>query len=149
MKAFVIGNGGETGLITYMRTDSVQVAPQAVQEARVVYPEEITARAYLPAKPPFYKNKAGPPRKESRTKPSRPTSALRDTSARLRIIITGGFQYNLYTSHLAAFCGVSDEFPLCRKSPQPKCWVKAAGTEIYSGRLTPKPFSRVFPRFFT
>ena len=29
-----IGNGGETGLITYMRTDSVHVAPQAVEEAR-------------------------------------------------------------------------------------------------------------------
>ncbi len=48
-----IGKEGAVGLITYMRTDSNRVAPEAVQEAR----EYITAKygkESLPAKPPVY-----------------------------------------------------------------------------------------------
>jgi DNA topoisomerase-1 len=48
-----IGKEGAVGLITYMRTDSNRVAPEAVKEAR----EYITAKygkEFLPDKPPVY-----------------------------------------------------------------------------------------------
>ena len=50
--------GGETaGLITYMRTDGVQSAPEALQEARKVIAERF-GTAYVPQEPRFYKTKA-------------------------------------------------------------------------------------------
>jgi DNA topoisomerase I (EC 5.99.1.2) len=50
--------GGETvGLITYMRTDGVQIAPEAVNAARRVIAQEYGER-YLPEKPRFYSTKA-------------------------------------------------------------------------------------------
>ncbi|MDD9909985.1 MAG: type I DNA topoisomerase [Ahrensia sp.] len=50
--------GGETvGLITYMRTDGVQIAPEAVTEAREVIGDTYGA-IYLPDKPRHYSSKA-------------------------------------------------------------------------------------------
>jgi DNA topoisomerase-1 len=50
--------GGETvGLITYMRTDGVQMAPEAIDAARSVIVREFGDR-YLPEKPRFYTTKA-------------------------------------------------------------------------------------------
>nr|WP_295465498.1 type I DNA topoisomerase [Mesorhizobium sp.] len=50
--------GGEmVGLITYMRTDGVQMAPEAVEAARVTIGKEFGAN-YLPEKPRFYTAKA-------------------------------------------------------------------------------------------
>ena len=46
-----VGNGGETGLITYMRTDSVNVATTAQKEARD-YVKKTLGPEYVPAKPP-------------------------------------------------------------------------------------------------
>ena len=50
--------GGETvGLITYMRTDGVQMAPEAIDEARAAITERFGAR-YRPEKPRLYSTKA-------------------------------------------------------------------------------------------
>ena len=50
--------GGETvGLITYMRTDGVQMAPEAIDAARRAVGEQFGAR-YVPEKPRFYSTKA-------------------------------------------------------------------------------------------
>ncbi|MCO5164285.1 MAG: type I DNA topoisomerase [Mesorhizobium sp.] len=50
--------GGETaGLITYMRTDGVQMAPEAISAARAAIGKEF-GDTYLPEKPRFYSNKA-------------------------------------------------------------------------------------------
>jgi DNA topoisomerase-1 len=50
--------GGETvGLITYMRTDGVQTAPEALDEARDVI-GGIYGKDYVPEKPRFYSTKA-------------------------------------------------------------------------------------------
>ena len=50
--------GGETvGLITYMRTDGVQIAPEAIAAARDAIGKEFGAR-YLPEKPRYYSTKA-------------------------------------------------------------------------------------------
>ena len=50
--------GGETvGLITYMRTDGVQMAPEAIEGARRAVQEQFGER-YVPEKPRFYSTKA-------------------------------------------------------------------------------------------
>ncbi|MGV1803320.1 type I DNA topoisomerase [Agrobacterium vitis] len=50
--------GGETvGLITYMRTDGVQMAPEAIEAARAAITEQFGPR-YMPEKPRFYSTKA-------------------------------------------------------------------------------------------
>ncbi len=50
--------GGETvGLITYMRTDGVQIAPEAISQARDVISSDFGAM-YLPEKPRLYTSKA-------------------------------------------------------------------------------------------
>ncbi len=51
-----LGEEGAVGLITYMRTDSVRVAPEAQQEARE-YIRKTFGRDYLPPKPPTYKSR--------------------------------------------------------------------------------------------
>ncbi|MBA4209687.1 MAG: type I DNA topoisomerase [Parvibaculum sp.] len=50
-------DGETTGLITYMRTDGVQIAPEAVAQARTVINNEF-GEAYLPDSPRVYTSKA-------------------------------------------------------------------------------------------
>jgi DNA topoisomerase-1 len=52
-----IGEKGPMGLITYMRTDSVRIAPEAQAWAKA-YIEGTYSPKHVPAKPPFYKNKS-------------------------------------------------------------------------------------------
>lgn len=49
--------GGSTGLITYMRTDSLSLADRAIKEAREVI-SSMYGPEYLPAQPKQYKSKA-------------------------------------------------------------------------------------------
>jgi len=51
-----LGEKGAIGLITYMRTDSIRSAPEAVQQARD-YIANAYGTEYLPKKARFYKNK--------------------------------------------------------------------------------------------
>jgi DNA topoisomerase-1 len=68
-----LGEEGQVGLITYMRTDSTRVAPEAIQEVREYVGKEYGA-AYLPETPNIYKEK-----KEAQAahEAIRPTSAMR------------------------------------------------------------------------
>ncbi|WP_273722683.1 type I DNA topoisomerase [Bartonella sp. AU18XJBT] len=50
-------NGETAGLITYMRTDGVQIAPEAIDSARKVI-HETFGKDYIPEKPRFYSTKA-------------------------------------------------------------------------------------------
>ena len=69
-----IGAEGQTGLITYMRTDSPRISSEAMAEARQVIQERFGAE-YLPATPNVYKTqKAAQEAHEA----IRPTSAARD-----------------------------------------------------------------------
>jgi len=52
-----IGNGGATGLITYMRTDSTNVSEQSQKEAREFVTDKYGAD-FIPAEPPEYKTKS-------------------------------------------------------------------------------------------
>jgi DNA topoisomerase-1 len=51
-----VGAEGTVGLITYMRTDSPRVAPEAIEGARAWVGKELGAK-YLPESPNFYKGK--------------------------------------------------------------------------------------------
>ncbi len=68
-----LGEEGLVGLITYMRTDSTRVSPEAIQEVREYVGKEYGA-AYLPETPNTYKEK-----KEAQAahEAIRPTSAMR------------------------------------------------------------------------
>jgi DNA topoisomerase-1 len=50
-------DGETTGLITYMRTDGVQIAPEAIRDARQVIGKEF-GKEFLPDKPRHYSSKA-------------------------------------------------------------------------------------------
>lgn len=64
---------GAVGLITYIRTDSVRIAGEAVAQARE-YIENTFGPKYLPAKPNFYRNKN---RSQDAHEAIRPTSLYR------------------------------------------------------------------------
>jgi DNA topoisomerase-1 len=55
-EGMAIGDLGQTGLITYMRTDSLRVSESAQAAARA-YIEQKYSPAYIPAKPNHYKSK--------------------------------------------------------------------------------------------
>jgi DNA topoisomerase I len=67
-------DGERVGLITYMRTDSTHVAPEAQEEARRYITEQWGA-AHLPEKPPEYKSRVALAQEAHEA--IRPTSVLR------------------------------------------------------------------------
>jgi len=69
-----VGEGGTVGLITYMRTDSTNVAEQAQAEARSFIGGRF-GEAFLPKEPPIYKTKSRGAQEAHEA--IRPTSVLR------------------------------------------------------------------------
>ncbi len=86
-----VGEGGGTGLITYMRTDSTHVADSAVDEARR-YVRESFGSAYLPKTPPKYKTRAKGAQEAHEA--IRPTSAMRSPQKIKKYLNAG--QFKLY-----------------------------------------------------
>ena len=70
-----IGEGGTTGLITYMRTDSTNVSTLAQAEARE-YVIGKYGKDYLPSEPPIYKTKSAGAQEAHEA--IRPTSVMRE-----------------------------------------------------------------------
>ena len=70
-----VGDGGQTGLITYMRTDSINVADVARNEARK-FIEDRYGKSYVPETPPEYKTRAVGAQEAHEA--IRPTSVLRE-----------------------------------------------------------------------
>ncbi len=70
-----VGNGGTTGLITYMRTDSTNVAISAQQEARE-YISGKYGHDYMPAESPLYKTRSA--NAQEAHEAIRPTSVMRE-----------------------------------------------------------------------
>ena len=68
-----LGEEGSIGLITYMRTDSVRVAPEAIQEVREYVGKEY-GPTYLPESPNAYKDKKDA---QGAHEAIRPTSTMR------------------------------------------------------------------------
>jgi len=85
-----LGDEGAVGLITYMRTDSVRVSPQAVQDARKLIHDEYGTE-FLPAGPNFFKNKKSV---QDAHEAIRPTSVFR-TPESIRDSL-GRDEYKLY-----------------------------------------------------
>lgn len=73
-----VGNGGSTGLITYMRTDSPHVAASAVGEARQ-YILNRYGGDFLPEEAPEYRTKSSTAQEAHEA--IRPTSVMRDPEA--------------------------------------------------------------------
>jgi DNA topoisomerase-1 len=67
-----VGDAGSVGLITYMRTDSTRVSPEAQAEARALIAERYGAQ-FLPERPPAYKSGKGA---QEAHEAIRPTSVL-------------------------------------------------------------------------
>ncbi len=86
-----IGPEGSVGLITYMRTDSVNVAAAAQEEARAYIAEKYGAD-YRPAKPRRYKTKAKGAQEAHEA--IRPTSVRREPKAIKKYLTRD--QYRLY-----------------------------------------------------
>ncbi len=86
-----LGPEGQVGLITYMRTDSVNVAEVAQKEARA-YIAEAHGPEYLPPSPPKYKTKARGAQEAHEA--IRPTSVFR-TPEKVKPYLTPE-QYRLY-----------------------------------------------------
>ncbi len=86
-----VGEGGSTGLITYMRTDSTNVSPLAQKEARD-YILKRYGEEFVPPKPPVYRTKAK--RAQEAHEAIRPTSVWR-TPEKVKPHLTRD-QYRLY-----------------------------------------------------
>ncbi len=86
-----LGAGEETGLITYMRTDSVHVSAQSVKEARE-YIAKKYGDSYVPEKPPVYRTRAASAQEAHEA--IRPTS-VRRTPESVKDNLTAD-QYKLY-----------------------------------------------------
>ncbi len=69
-----VGKDGTVGLITYMRTDSVVVAQEAITEVRSVIKERFGPE-FVPAKPKYYKTKT---KAQEAHEAIRPTSSMRN-----------------------------------------------------------------------
>jgi len=90
-EGLALGDEGEVGLITYMRTDSTRLADEAVQEARQ-YIHEHYGQDYVPSQPRRYRSqKAAQEAHEA----IRPTSVLR-TPDRVKPYLSAE-QHALYT----------------------------------------------------
>jgi len=86
-----VGNGGETGLITYMRTDSTNVSDGAQKSTRK-FVQNAYGEEYVPAKIPHYVTKAK--RAQEAHEAVRPTSVSRTPKA-LKSYLSNT-QYKLY-----------------------------------------------------
>ena len=85
-----LGGEGSTGLITYMRTDSVRVSTEAQHEARALVRGEF-GKDYIPQKPPVYKSKKSA---QEAHEAIRPTAVIRSPSSIKNYLSRD--QYNLY-----------------------------------------------------
>ena len=98
-----LGEEGSVGLITYMRTDSVRVSPDALREVREMIGSEYGPQ-YLPESPNFYKEKKDA---QGAHEAIRPTSALR--SSRGDEAVPAGRRVQGLQTDLAAVRGFADE----------------------------------------
>lgn len=85
-----LGDEGSVGLITYMRTDSFRVAPEAQQWARDFIKKKY-GKEYLPEKPPHYKSRESAQEAHEAIRPTYPEQTPEAVKKYL-----SKDQYNLY-----------------------------------------------------
>jgi len=86
-----VGADGSIGLITYMRTDSTNVSPQAQAEARDFIQNRF-GKTYLPARPPQYRTKTKGAQEAHEA--IRPTGVMREPDSIKKMLSSD--QYRLY-----------------------------------------------------
>ena len=86
-----LGEEGSVGLITYMRTDSFRIAPEAQAWARELIGKNF-GKDYLPEKPPHYKSKGSAQEAHEAIRPTYPDKAPENVRKFL-----SKDQYNLYS----------------------------------------------------
>jgi len=90
-EGLTLGEEGEVGLITYMRTDSTQVSPLAISEARE-YILSVYGKSFLPLQAIIHRTRSA--HAQEAHEAIRPTSVLR-TPEKVRDFLTGD-QFKLY-----------------------------------------------------
>ncbi|MCC6613644.1 MAG: type I DNA topoisomerase [Anaerolineae bacterium] len=88
-----LGKDGAVGLITYMRTDSMHVSPQAKTEARE-YIEKRFGKEFMPEKAPTYRTRAK--NAQEAHEAIRPTSVMREPD-KMKSFFRNNDQFRLYT----------------------------------------------------
>jgi len=73
---------GTSGLITYMRTDSVHLAPEAIDETRQCI-SQIFGQEYVPEKPNYYSSKGGAQEAHEAIRPTRMSLRPEDVKSHL------------------------------------------------------------------
>lgn len=86
-----LGTEGSVGLITYMRTDSFRIAPEAQKWVRDLI-EERFGKDYIPEKPPHYKSKKSAQEAHEAIRPTYPDK----TPEKIKSFLSKD-QYNLYS----------------------------------------------------
>ncbi len=95
-----VGTEGSVGLITYMRTDSTAVSPQAQKEARD-YISERFGKDYMPKRAPIYKTKAKGAQEAHEA--IRPTGVMREPDSIKKALSHDQFRlYNLIWQRFVA-----------------------------------------------
>src|SRR5512143_2960929 len=115
-----IGSEGSVGLITYMRTDSTRLAPEAVKEARE-YIESRFGKDYLPAKPPVY---ASQKKAQEAHEAIRPTSLAHDPDS---------LEAFLDKDQLALYRLIWNRFIASQMTP---ALLEVTGVDITAGKYT-------------
>jgi DNA topoisomerase-1 len=122
-----IGEEGAVGLITYMRTDSVRVSPEAQAES-ARYVAERFGRAFVPERPPSYRSARGA---QEAHEAIRPTSVFRDPASVQRFLTKD--QHALYTLIWNRFVA----------SQMPPALYDVTTVEIQGGRFTLRASGRI------
>ncbi len=124
-----LGTEGTTGLITYMRTDSPRVSPDAVEGARAWIGKELGAK-YLPSSPNVYKGKKDA---QDAHEAIRPTDASRTPESVARYL--SDEQLKLYTLIWRRFIA-SQMVPAVYDQTIAKIEAAARDGKTYDFRLT-------------
>lgn len=125
-----LGKEGSVGLITYMRTDSVRLAPEAQQDARV-YIEKRFGKNYIPENPPVYKSKGSAQEGHEAIRPTDMTSPPEDMKQFL-----SKDQHNLYTLIWNRFTASQmaparlEQTTLIIENPDKTMEIRASGTVV-------------------
>jgi DNA topoisomerase I len=101
-----IGEGGSVGLITYMRTDSTNVAESAQSRSTHSLLANGMELAFCLTEPPQYKTKSRGAQEAHEA--IRPTSVLRQPESVSRNFLNRD-QFRFVPTDLAAFCGLADD----------------------------------------
>ena len=115
-----LGGKGQTGLITYMRTDSFRLSDEAVSQARE-FIEQTYGKDYLPVKPNSYKSRKGA---QEAHEAIRPTSADLDPK---------GVAPYLSKDQLSLYTLIWQRFISCQMNP---AILDQTQVEIIAGKAT-------------